>query len=95
MCTEDFYKTLSNFNISELNRTNLSILFLELFSRNINPIDLFSFRLDDERISQFISELENFNLIKDNKLVSIETTNFIFKHRIWFKPNNDNERMDR
>jgi len=81
MCTEDFYKTLSNFNISELNRTNLSILFLELFSRNINPIDLFSFRLDDERISQFISELENFNLIKDNKLISIETTNFIFKHR--------------
>jgi HrpA-like RNA helicase len=65
MCKEDFYeKNIQERRPPEIERLNLSLLFLQIFNSGIQPEELFGDRIKRNKREKAIIELKYFDLIK-------------------------------
>lgn len=94
MCTKDEYKNLSNYTQTDLDKLNLTYMFLDLCNCNLDPYKIFETRLNKKVIDKYMYPIKNYD-INTNKLfqynLPLSLYNIIFLSN-WIKEqNNDNK----
>ena len=90
MCTEEFYRMLSKYTPSEMDRVDLTNLFITLYKFNLDPSDIFGLKLERQVIDYYSSLIEKYNLT-NNKFIQdingLDVLNKLFLYE-WNKTKN-------
>jgi len=71
MCDDEFYSFLSKHSISEMDRVDLTQLFLKLYKYDLDPKEVFKSKLDSFTLNYYCDFIDTYEL-KTNKIFNLQ-----------------------